>query len=88
MGFLQDDQQDATVEDNLLFPCSLVPLHVSSDIIAHHQGHLNCIYSFWYCSHVSLSAAVVAEPRQQQTATDVNKTRRCNYSLDAPDDER
>jgi len=25
--------------------CSLVALHVSSDIFAHHQEHLNCIYS-------------------------------------------
>jgi hypothetical protein len=28
--------------------CSLTSLHVSSDIFAHHQEHLNCIYSFWY----------------------------------------
>jgi len=42
---------------NLLFPCSLVALYVSSDIIAHHQKHLNCSYRFWFYSHVSLSAA-------------------------------
>jgi len=35
----------------------LVALHVSSDMIAHHQEYLNCNYSFWFHSHVSLSAA-------------------------------
>ena len=45
---------------NLLFPCSLAALHVSSDI-AHHQEHLNRSYSFWFFSHVSLSAAFMAE---------------------------
>jgi len=30
--------------------CSLTALHVSSDIFAHHQEDLNCIYSFWYYS--------------------------------------
>jgi hypothetical protein len=38
----------------------LAALHVSSDIIAHHQEH----YSFWFHSHVLLSAAVVAQPQQ------------------------
>ena len=61
---------------SLLFPCFLVALHVSSDVIAHHQEHLNCSYSFWFYSRVSLSAA------------DVNKTRSFNYSLDAHDDEQ
>jgi len=37
--------------------CSLTALQVSSDIIAHHQEHLNRIYSFWYYLRVSLSAA-------------------------------
>ena len=41
--------------------CSLRALHVSSDIFAHHQENLNCIYSFWFHSHVVMSAAVVAE---------------------------
>ena len=40
--------------------CSLTALHVSSDIFAHHQEHLNCIYSFWFYSRMSLSAAVMA----------------------------
>jgi hypothetical protein len=40
---------------------SLTALHVSSDIIAHHQEHLNCNYSFWFYSRVSLLAAVMAE---------------------------
>jgi len=39
----------------------LTALHVSSDIIAHNQEHLNCSYSFWFYSRVSLSAAVMAE---------------------------
>jgi hypothetical protein len=37
--------------------CSLVALHVSSNISAHHQEHLNCNYNFWFYSRVSLSAA-------------------------------
>jgi len=36
--------------------CSSTALHVLSDIFAHHHEHLNCIYSFWYYSHVSLQA--------------------------------
>jgi len=40
---------------------SLAALHVSSYIFAHHQEHLNCIYSFWFYSRMSLSAAVMAE---------------------------
>jgi len=41
--------------------CFLTALHVSSDIFAHHQEHLNCIYSFWYYSHMSLPAGVMDE---------------------------
>jgi len=44
---------------SLLFPCSLTVLHVSNDVTAHHQEHLNCSYSFWFYSRVSLSAAVM-----------------------------
>jgi len=44
-----------------LFPYYLVALHVSRDIIAHHQEHLNCSYSFWFYSRVSLTAAVTVE---------------------------
>jgi len=36
--------------------CSLAALHVSSDIFAHHQEHLNCIYSLWYYTRESLPA--------------------------------
>ena len=32
---------------------SLTALHVSSDISAHQQEHLNCNYSFWFYSRVS-----------------------------------
>jgi len=34
----------------------LAALHVSSDIFAHHQEHLSCIYSLWYCKSESLPA--------------------------------
>jgi hypothetical protein len=54
--------------------CSLVALHVSIDIFAHHQEHLNCIYSRWYYTRESLPAG--------------NDTSGCKYSLVAPDDER
>ena len=27
---------------SLLFPCFLVALHVSSDVITHYQEHINC----------------------------------------------
>jgi hypothetical protein len=33
--------------------CSLTVLHVSSDIFAHRQEHLNCNYSSWFYSRVS-----------------------------------
>jgi hypothetical protein len=38
-------------------------LHISSDIFAHHQEHLNCNYSFWYNSRVSLPTAVMTEQK-------------------------
>jgi hypothetical protein len=41
--------------------CSSTALHVSSDIFAHHLEHLNCTYSFWYYSCVSLPAVVMDE---------------------------
>jgi len=50
--------------------CSLTALHISKDIFAHHQDHLNCNYSFWFYSHAS----------EQPTTMHVNKTRSCNYS--------
>jgi len=49
---------------SLLFPCSLATLHVSSDFIAHHQEHLNCSYSFWFYSRVSLSAVFMAQSHE------------------------
>jgi len=52
--------------------CSLAALHVSSDIFAHHQDHLNCIYSL----------------RCWPATTHVYNTRGCKYSLDALDDEQ
>jgi len=44
--------------------CSLTALHVSSDIFAHHQEHLNRNYSFWFYSRVSLSAAADNDTRE------------------------
>jgi hypothetical protein len=41
--------------------CFLIAVHVLSDIFAHHQEQLNCNYSFWFYSRVSLLAAVMAE---------------------------
>jgi hypothetical protein len=41
--------------------CFLIALHVSSDIFAHHQEHINCIYSFWYHSQMSLPAGALGE---------------------------
>jgi len=39
----------------------LAALHVSRDVIIHHQEHLNISYSFWFYSHVSLPAAFMAD---------------------------
>ena len=78
--FYKNDQRHATEWNDLLFHYSLDALHVSSDIIAHHQEHLNCNCSFRFHSHVLMSTAVVAEPRQQPTAIHVNETRNCNYN--------
>ena len=41
--------------------CSLAALHVSSDIFAHHQEHLNCIYSLWYHTRELLPAGFLGE---------------------------
>jgi len=41
--------------------CSLNAVHVSSDIFAHNQEPLNCIYSFWYYPRMSLLAGVMDE---------------------------
>jgi len=54
-----------------LIYCSLTALHVSRGIFAHHQEHLNCIYSFWYYSHMPLPVGVMdeLELRSNSTAT-------------------
>jgi hypothetical protein len=44
--------------------CTLTALYVSSDILAHHQDHLNCNYNFWFYSHVLLSAAADNSTRE------------------------
>jgi len=41
--------------------CSLAAQHVSSDIFARHQEHLNCIYSLWYYTLESLPAGFMEE---------------------------
>jgi len=38
---------------------SLAAVHVSSDIIAHHQEHLNCSYSFWYYTCMLLPVGIM-----------------------------
>jgi hypothetical protein len=39
--------------------CSLAAVHVSSDIFAHHQEHLNCVYRLWYYTRESLPAGCI-----------------------------
>jgi hypothetical protein len=41
--------------------CSLAALHVYNDIFAHHQEHLNCIYSLWCYTRESLPAGFMGE---------------------------
>jgi hypothetical protein len=38
---------------------SLAAVRVSSDIFAHHQEHLNCIYSFWYYTRMLLRVGIM-----------------------------
>ena len=40
---------------------SLAVLHGSSDIFAHNQEHLNCIYTFWSYTRMSLPAGIMGE---------------------------
>jgi len=44
---------------------SLAALHVSSDIFAHHQEHLICIYSFWYYTRMLLQVGNMGELERQ-----------------------
>jgi hypothetical protein len=55
--------------------CSLTALNVSSDIFAHHQEHINCIYSFWYYSRMSLPIGVMDEMELLQLIRDTNRQR-------------
>jgi len=48
--------------------CSLTALHVSSDIFAHRQEHLNCIYSFWYYTRESLPAGFMSPSFSHNTS--------------------
>jgi hypothetical protein len=40
---------------------SLAALNASSDIFAHSQEHLNCIYSFWYYTRMFLPVGIMVE---------------------------
>jgi hypothetical protein len=40
---------------------SLAALHVSIDIFAYHQEHLNCIYNLWYYTRELLPAGFMGE---------------------------
>jgi hypothetical protein len=62
----------------MIIYCSLAALHISSDIFAHHQEHLNCI----------TASGIIYVRCCRQATTHVYNTRGCKYSLDAPDDER
>jgi hypothetical protein len=44
----------------MIIYCSSTALHVLSNIFAHHQEHLTCIYSFWYYSSMFLLAGVMS----------------------------
>jgi len=55
----------------------LTAQHVSSDIIAHHQELLNCNYSFWFYSRLSLPAAVMTA----EAVITVQKLRMMSYSI-------
>jgi hypothetical protein len=77
--------------------CSLAALHVLTGIFAHHQEHLNFIYSVWYYTRESLPAGFMGDlelqrvptlPWNRPATTHVYNTRRCKYTLDAPDYER
>jgi len=48
----------------IIYSC-LAALHVSSDIFAHHQVHLNCIYSFSYYIRMSLPGGIVGVLEQR-----------------------
>jgi hypothetical protein len=46
----------------------LVALHVSSEIFAHHQEHLICVYSFWYYTCMLLPFGIMGELERQLAA--------------------
>jgi hypothetical protein len=48
----------------------LAAQHVSSDIIAHYQELLNCNYSYWFYSRLSLPAAVMAKSTMTAAGND------------------
>ena len=57
---------------------ALAALHALSNIFAYHQEHLNCI----------TASGITHVCRCRPAVTCVCNTRRCNYGLDAPDDEQ
>jgi len=52
---------------------SLAALHVSSDIFAHHQEHLNCTYSFWYYTRMLLPVGIMVELEMFQLSHDTSR---------------
>jgi hypothetical protein len=55
---------------------SLTALHVSTDILAHHQEHLNCIYSTWYYSVVDWCygwVGTISNPFMTPTGSDIRE---------------
>jgi hypothetical protein len=76
----ENDQQDATVWDNLLFHCFLTAQHGSSDIIFHHQELLWLQLLILHTFVVSgrCRGWVPTQPWQRPATTNVCKTRSCN----------
>jgi hypothetical protein len=64
--------------------CSLTALHVSSDIFVYHQEHLNCIYSFWFYSRVSLSDASDDERKYRSKYVEQSRNNKLSYTAASP----
>jgi hypothetical protein len=77
---------------------SLAALHVSSNIFAHNQEHLNCIYSFWYYMRMLLPVRIMGESElkfhlshytyRQQHTNEIPEAVNTVKWLNAPDNER
>jgi hypothetical protein len=40
---------------------SFAAVHISNNIFAHHQDHVNCVYSFWYYTRMLLLVGIMGE---------------------------